>query len=486
MEKIGIIGTSAETAGKFLEQTMDNVKTYQFLNVQQFASRVQASPLRIDTLIMLDTGISSSSSMESIRDGAEIFKRTIINNELFELGRVLYLNTEANENHRKVMKLFEEYKDVARKGITFKVFVYPSYPLEMVKTLLTKSEASFINEVEYSLVIRKERDMDLQSRTLERFETDKTVIVEHSVANTEIDKIKDQMSELYGDRVIPTVDSNINKELIEEPEVPPEPPIPEVIKKCKIVGVLGESKSGTSTAAMILGATAARYGKTLILDLNYGNLGLSYLAEKTLIDSEINLIDLRKDILESTEGIKVLREKTFNAKRLHILANSLPVVEEYSNEDYSFMLSNIVESIKTSYDYIIMDIPVSEMDQYGALINNLDKLVLTSPPYMNNIVSLLTEVGQSQLKQTNIFSRIEGNMLLTDVALLRTRVFAKVNREIKAVNKETIDKYSMALINRTLHVTGVYTYQAKSYLDTQLFAQLIGTPDLERGEVNVR
>ena len=77
-------------------------------------------------------------------------------------------------------------------------------------------------------------------------------------------------------------------------------------------------------------------------------------------------------------------------------------------------------------------------------------------------------------------------MLLTDVALLRTRVFSKVNREIKAVNKETIDKYSMALINRTLHVTGVYTYQAKSYLDTQLFAQLIGTPDLERGEVNVR
>ena len=137
MEKIGIIGTSAEPAGKFLEQTMDNVKTYQFLNVQQFASRVQASPLRIDTLIILDTGISSSSSMESIRDGAEIFKRTIINNELFELGRVLYLNTEANENHRKVMKLFEEYKDVARKGITFKVFVYPSYPLEMVKTLLT-------------------------------------------------------------------------------------------------------------------------------------------------------------------------------------------------------------------------------------------------------------------------------------------------------------------------------------------------------------
>lgn len=220
MEKIGIIGTSAETAGKFLEQTMDNVKTYQFLNVQQFASRVQASPLRIDTLIILDTGISSSSSMESIRDGAEIFKRTIINNELFELGRVLYLNTEANENHRKVMKLFEEYKDVARKGITFKVFVYPSYPLEMVKTLLTKSEASFINEVEYSLVIRKERDKDLQSRTLERFETDKTVIVEHSVANTEIEKIKDQMSELYGDRTVPTVDSNINKELIEVPEVP--------------------------------------------------------------------------------------------------------------------------------------------------------------------------------------------------------------------------------------------------------------------------
>lgn len=97
-----------------------------------------------------------------------------------------------------------------------------------------------------------------------------------------------------------------------------------------------------------------------------------------------------------------------------------------------------------------------------------DKVILCSPPYMNNIMSLLSKVSKSSLIKSPAFMSIEDNRF-KDVILIRTKIFSRVNKEIKPVKIEVINRYSETILNAGLNIAGIYLYNPKSYLDTILF-----------------
>lgn len=480
MNRIGIISPNSKTISTFLKQEMGSIECTEFMNVGEFADRLDRSPLRVDTLIIQDGGLSQSTSKPKIMESAEILKRVIANSPLFEVDRIIYLNKKENTNHYEVMKWFEESKEIKNKT-TLIIHSYEKYTLEMIKQFLLQFEVSYDNEVKYNLVIRKERNKGLESKYLDRFETDKTVIIEHSMANPNIPVIKRQLETLAGDDVVENTDSTEDKKLLEEVNINIET-LPKTAEyKKKVIGVVGESKSGTSTTAMILASTLSMKGKTLVIDMNYNNLGLSYLVEKTLIPEEINIIRMSTDLLEDRNGLKVLKEKIYNNKQLHALVNSLPVKTKYDNEMYAYFISNIVNSIKSSYDYIVLDIPLAEINYYLGVLNHIDKLVLTSPPYINNIVGMLEALSNSVLKNTDIYYRLKDNKnTFKDIIMLRTLVFARVNKEIKPMSLNSVNKYSSSILNRIIPTTGVYVYSGTHYIDTVLLNQIMGDSKEER------
>lgn len=474
MNRIGIISPNAKTISEYLKQEIGSIECTQFLNVGEFADRLDRSPLRIDTLIIQDGGLSQSTSKPKIMESAEILKRVIVNSPLFEVDRIIYLNKKENTNHFEIMKWFEESKEIHRKTNLI-IHSYERYTLEMIKQFLLQFDVTYDNEVKYNLVVRKERDKGLESKYLDRFETDKTVIIEHSMANPNIPVIKRQLEILSGDEVVENTDTVDDKKPLEEIDIEVEPLVKKPEYKKKVIGILGDSKSGASTSAMILASTLSMKGKTLVIDMNYNNLGLSYLVEKTLIPEEINIIRIASDILEDRNGLKVLKEKVYNNKPLHALVNSLPVKTKYDNEMFAYFMTNIINSVKGSYDYIVLDIPIAEINYYLGVLNHLDKLVLTTPPYINNIVGMLEALSNSVLKNIDIYYRLKDNKnTFKDIVMLRTLVFARVNKEIKPMSLASIDRYSSSILNRLIPTTGVYVYSGTHYIDTVLLNQIMG------------
>ena len=86
----------------------------------------------------------------------------------------------------------------------------------------------------------------------------------------------------------------------------------------------------------------------------------------------------------------------------------------------------------------------------------------------------MSKVSKSPLMKAPAFSEIENNQL-KDVVLLRTKIFSRVNREIKPVKIEVINRYARELIKSELKITGVYLYTPKSYLDTILFKSILAS-----------
>lgn len=472
MNKVGIISPNAKLISQYFTQEIGSIDCFEFNNVAEFADRLAKSPLRIDTLMIQDSGLSTSNNKGRIMESAEILKTVIVNSPLFEVDRIIYINNPINKSHLEVMEWFQESKEIQNKT-TLTIHSYEKYTLEMLKQFLLQFDVDYDNKIKYNLVIRKERNKDLGSKYLDRFETDKTVIIEHSMANPNTQAIKKQLTDMAGDSVVINTEDLIQEDKTEDIKIDTKTLPKEHEYKKKFIGIIGDSKSGTSTTAMILASTLSQQGKTLLVDANYENLGLSYLVEKTLIPEEVNTIHFDKDILEDRDGLKSLKEKTFNSLQLHALVNSLPVKNKYNNEMFAYFLINILNSISESYDYIIVDIPLSSINYYTNILSKLDKLVLSTPPYINNIVGMLESISKSTLKSTDIFFRVKDKTLLNDIIILRTLVFARVNKEIKPMTTQAIDRYSLNILNRTMKVTGIYAYSGTHYIDSVLVKQIM-------------
>lgn len=470
MERISIITPDGDKIKSYLDANMENIETTTFIDVFEFFDRVKQSAYRSDTLLIMDNGLKDNRyGADSIDTGAARLKEVLADMPLVEIERVIYLNLEKNPKHYELMEFLRDSKYIKATIILAK---YPEYKAITIKELLVQNSQTYGGpNNKYKHVVRKNRNERTSSRILNQFETNKAVILEHRTANPNVDFIKEQIDEVVGEEPITTeitdeeVIGNIDIDANDETETP--------IAKPEIIAVVGESKSGASVTSMIMAASGSVFNQTLLVDMNYTNLGLSYLVEKTLVEDEINNIKL-EDIIVKSEGTVSLREAVYKKNSLHILTNSMPAKAKMNISEFGFLIANILKMYKKSYRYIILDVPIDEMEYYAQAMTMVDKVIMCTPPYMNNIISLMSKVSKSPLMKAPAFSEIENNQL-KDVVLLRTKIFSRVNREIKPVKIEVINRYARELIKSELKVTGVYLYTPKSYLDTILFKSILAS-----------
>lgn len=468
MERIAIITPDGTRIKEYLDNNMVNVEISTFNDIFVFYNRVKRSAFRADTLLMMDNGLKDTTyNSGTIDNGAALLKEVLADMPLVEIERLIYLNTEKNVREYELIEFLKESKHIKVAIILAR---YPVYQAITIKELLINNSQTY-QEGDYShrYVIRKKRNEKTSSRLLNQFETDKAVVLEYGTKNTNIDLIKGQLNQIVGKENIP---ETLTDESVIEP-IDTNISDVEISNRSKplIIAVIGDSKSGATVTSTIMGASASTFEKTLLIDMNFTNLGLSYLAEKTLLDEQINNIKLA-DIISVSDGVVKLREQVFQKNQLHVLTNSLPAKKQMTQNEFGFAMANILRMYKNSYKYIIIDMPVDELSSYSNVLTMVDKVLLCTPPYMNNIISLLTKVSDSPLVKSQSFS-VSENDVLRDVILFRTKVFSRVNKEIKAINIDVINRYSKALLKSKLKVTGIYQYDPKTYLDTVLFQSII-------------
>lgn len=468
MERVAVITPDSTKIKEYLMGNINNVEVWAFNDIFLFYKRLKQSAFRADTLLIMDNGMRDTTyGAGTVDSGAALLKEILADMPLVEIERVLYLNLDKNKKHKDLIEFLQGSKQIKARII---LATYPEYQAIMIKELLIQNSQTYEDkENKFKYVIRKNRNEKSSSRILNQYETNKAVILEHKTYNPEVDFVKGQLTEIVGQEQISTEVSD--EEVIGSLDID----VDQVQKMetfgPQIIAVIGESKSGTSVTSMILGASAAVNGQTLLVDMNYTNLGLSYLVEKTLVEEEIQNIKM-EDIISVSDGVVKLREAIYHKNNLHVLTNSLPAKRKMSKSEFGFIVSNILRLYRPSYKYIILDIPVSEIEVYSNVLSMVDKVVLTSPPYMNNIISLLSNVSKSILIKSPAFSSIEDNVF-KNVLLLRTRVFSFVNKEIKPVKFEVVNRYAKEILKAELKVAGIYQYTPKSYLDTLLFKYII-------------
>lgn len=466
MERIAVVTPAGARIKEYLDNNMTNVEITTFVDIFDFYKRVMSSLFRADTLLIMDDGlVDTRYRAYSAVDGIIRLRELLGKDNNVEVDRVLFLNKDEYTENKKNMEFVRESKTI-RPEVRIIIATYPEYRAVMVKQLLIQNSQVYEDPTNrYKYVIRKKRGENTSSNILKDQDTSKSVVLEHKTYNPDVDFQKKQLSSFVGNDLI---ESTIQgHEVIGQIGLDVEEVDNFHNQEVQLIAVVGESKSGTSVTSMILGASASLKAQTLLVDLNYTNLGLSYLVEKTLIDDEIHNIKL-EDVLALPEGIIKLREDVFNKNSLHILTNSLPVKRKINHSQFGFMMSNIIRMLKPSYRYVIVDIPIDEAEYYSNIMAMADKVILCSPPYMNNIMSLLSKVSKSSLIKSPAFMSIEDNRF-KDVILIRTKIFSRVNKEIKPVKIEVINRYSETILNAGLNIAGIYLYNPKSYLDTILF-----------------
>lgn len=468
MNTIAIITPNSKELEIYLRGSMD-VDTICFDDVYRLEERLKVSPLRVDTLLIRDDGLKDNKYGTLKLNQAGDLLLNLLQRPLFEVDRIVYLNQTENTEHRELMEFIQSSKRIKTEVL---ISTQDAFQALMIKQLLIKSSVDFddLNLTYRHVIKRKRGKMGNRSKYLAGFETDKAVVLEYNSFNPDINNDKKQLKRAVGTtKIQPTMDEVETLEELDLEVLTVEEKIE--THKTVVVGVMGESKSGATTTSMILGASGSVYHKTLIIDMNYDNLGLSYVVEKTLFDEEVNNIKM-SDLIRTGQGANTLREEMYDKNRLHILTLDMPAKGMVSKEEYGFFIANILNLVKNNYAYIIIDMPIEDLETYTGVVSKLDDIILCTPPYMNNIISMLTKVQESPILSMPIYDRISG-IELDRIKCLRTRVFSTVNAGIKPITKEVFDRYSKAMIERTMKVTGIYSYTAKNYIDTVLFQQLL-------------
>lgn len=391
--------------------------------------------------------------------------------------RLLFLNNP-NKNHNIFQIAQYVTEEVNIKGrAKAEIKTRDSFSVEEVKSFIIEFKGDYTDvNPEYKYVIRKKRSESINNAVLPNLSTDRVLIADYAEMNIEKERIKKQSKEITkGEELEELVSPDQEIQTIDIM-------VPDWIRELnnndnKFIGVAGESKSGTSTSALIIASSASEIDKTLLVDMNFSNLGLSYLVEKTIIESEVNNIIMSELIKGGTttneSGLRILKNESMKKEKLHILTLDLTTTQLLVTErDFCFYLKNLLSSIENNYRFIVFDIPLDRIKDFRPIVDRLDKMILVSPPYMNNIVSTLTCLTQEETNKTPIFNRVTEGKNLRDVILMRTDVFPIVHPNIKPITTRLINSKATTLIDRTMPVTGVYRFKQK-YNDLGLFKQLM-------------
>ena len=235
--------------------------------------------------------------------------------------------------------------------------------------------------------------------------------------------------------------------------------------------ILRSFKSGVSTTALTLAKTASTEDKTLLIDLNWDNLGLTYTVKSLMKnDADIELIELSSLI----EDIDLLNVKSFSKKMLHVICLSLPVKESFTESQLELLIMNVLNIIGARYNTIIFDIPAKSTKNMFNIMNISDRIFLCTPPHLNNLVSLYTTLNENNFQNLSVFNKTvkleNGQKFSEDIILIQNSVFA-----VSKLNKFTSDnfiKYTEYYFDFLFRKTGIIFNKQDTWISTQLYKQL--------------
>lgn len=483
--RIVIVAVGAENIKANLDTMLPGNTITAYNSIYALYDFVSKSAVRADALVIDDKGVFPHPLTD--RNVREYNNAFAVLDDLFhirylEAKKVYFLNKTSNANYMEKYKFIQESvrksrpKNEPRDEMQFYISTQEEHRVTDIKKLLMSFDKMYKSESSRNAIVQKKRGEDLStSSILEEFETDETIVTRYRDVGR-IDRV--QVKEAFRNNINPI---DIGEPVIEIPKIEYVQDSDEVTEKKiedKMVLVTGTANSGVTTTTMMLGHSALGFGgKVLLVDLNVDNMGLSYLASEILYPNarkhHTDLLDGEqpKDddvtILDMTEVYKdsplYLEREALSSNRLHILTISLPLINAV--RDIQFMVINLIERIAHNYRYVIFDVPLKCLENYTVLANRyIDRVVLTNVPYMNKMVSALSELRRSYLPNMRAFKNSKTVALSIGMA---------DRNGMDPISREIYKTYSEHFLGMAIPCTGIFSMQRRDYYKPNIFNEIM-------------
>lgn len=170
----------------------------------------------------------------------------------------------------------------------------------------------------------------------------------------------------------------------------------------KLIAVYGNRGSGVSSIVSTLGITLASLNiKTLILDLDITLKGMNIFFKGFGRETEVNkwLITSLASCFINPENFENNTYKANNNLYVSTLAYSLTKDEKILEKINTKNLAFSIESLKSNFDIILVDLPLEELNRFQELTMIPDRILLNLNNNINSIVSTYHYISQINVQE---------------------------------------------------------------------------------------
>lgn len=425
MKIICVLGKDTQSIAKNLKETYASLDIeYSFPSTRELVTELSGVPIRVDKLLINEDAFSSRLTDDLIS------LQELISSKFFSPKEVIFMLSSETETDKYVNHLFG-----GMETPLISVHKRESYNFQSITYILGGKNSLEQNdvEVEYGKVVRQRigqdttitlmageenssrgaivyDDIDAVVKLFEKLEAQKNLI---AIQNTEIstDVLTPRVSGL------PKLEGN--------PEQFIRTDNTGKVKETTVLVVSGERGSGKTSTAYALAKSYHHSNKVLLLDLCEHNMGLSALIEELKEDVAVLYLHTLLDGTDATTTKAILDKFStqdtalsaisLSAETKRILDVNVGLIETES------VLASIAEillaKLKSSYDIIIVDIPLAKYSQYSFVFNTCDYVLLTFYKSVSSVVSLGTFMLEKQLYHqwyktiflpTDVYREIDG------------------------------------------------------------------------------
>lgn len=171
--------------------------------------------------------------------------------------------------------------------------------------------------------------------------------------------------------------------------------IAELQKRSKIILVTGNARAGKSSTVANLAYVAQALGlSTLILDMDFRGRGMSLLFPQEINPEENYYTCSISNAIRSPYAYEdFLWEITDN---LGILGMDISVGDIAMHEAVvtGAKLSELLSTVRTSYDLILIDMPIYHLKKFGSAISLADRIAYVTENDVASLVNIINNMGQ--------------------------------------------------------------------------------------------
>lgn len=398
MQVILCLGTSTEVTANNLLETYGSIEIdHMYMYLEQMCMGLSGIPVTVDKVLIHEDALGDDPS------NTLLGLQTLIDGKFFLAKEILFLLKVDSPVIEYINFIFKDYPNVFPK-------FSPVYNFQMITELLGGRDALKQNkvELEYAEVVRKKVGSSNSVTLTANSEDGKA-----SLVVDDIDSINNLFLKLEAQAHVVAINNKFVSTEAIQPKIGeidkvdgvPEQFLPEIEEKKEatknVLVVSGEKGSGKTSFAYALGKSYGLNKRTLLIDLNISNLGLSSVIEQMKDNITVVFLHdlLNKGGKDDVGNTKAIISKLLNSTtNLNALTLSMETKELVRNEE---VLASIVEIIlaklKRHFEIIIIDLPLSKYNQYSFIFNNCNYLLLTFYRNMSSIVSLSTFLAESGL-----------------------------------------------------------------------------------------